>query len=338
MPGCPGDVSRPGCAMTGDHLKSVSSKKKMLPGKQTTGILLILVVVISLSFLSGCVGTEETVDINMSRTQEGVVWVTPEDTDVVYFGFDQRLSPKEDARIYAPFLQYLSNETGRTFKIRFTPDYAETQDELGKGITHFAALGGLSYIQAHEKYGVISIARGLNVEGRGDYRAAIVTRPDSDIATLEDIRGRSFCFGSTHSTQGHLMPRQMLEHVNITLTDLGGYRYTSSHQDCAHGVMRGDCDAGGLQDTLAITLANKGVIRIVGFSDYYPSSGICANKDVDPLLLEAVKKALLDFDPKGKHAELLTDWNRTEMPSGFIDASEADYTGLTEIAKKYNIT
>ncbi len=99
----------------------------------------------------------------------------------------------------------------------------------------------------------------------------------------------------------------------------------------------GQCDAGGVQDTLAQSLASEGLVRIVAYSDYYPSSGISANKDVDPELVEAVKKALLDFDPKGKHASNLVDWDRSEMSNGFIDANNEDCKQLRELAIKYDI-
>jgi len=305
--------------------------------KLTAFKLSVFLIVVTLVLTSGCIGDRDEINIDLNKTQEGVVRFPQDDTDVIYFGFDLRLSPKEDARIYTPFLQYLSEETGQTFKIRFTPEYASTQDELGQGITRFAALGGLSYIQAHENYGVTCIARGVNEEGSGEYRAAIITRPDSDINRIEDIRNKSFCFGSFYSTQGHLIPRKMLEDANITLSDLECREYTDSHLNSANAVIAGECEAGGIQDTLAISLAEEGKIRIVAFSDYYPSSGISANRDVDPALVKAVKKALLDFDPEGKHAYLLTDWDKTEMPCGFMEASDEDYAELRELAIRYGM-
>ena len=309
-------------------------KKKLKPN---TSVLWVFLLVFALALSSCCIGEQEVPEIDLNKTQEGVVQFPQDDADTVYFGFDLRLSPKEDARIYAPFLQYLSEETGRTFKIHFTSEYETTQDNLGKGITQFAALGALSYLKAHDDHGVICIARGLNADGRGEYCAAIVTRPDSDITELKEIRNRTFCFGSFYSTQGHLIPRKMLEVANITLSDLGQYEYTGSHRNCAMAVMKGECDAGGMQDTMASSLADEGRLRVVAFSDYYPSSGISANRDVDPALLEAVKKALLDFDPKGKHAGNLTGWDKTEMPCGFVEADDSDYAGLREIAMRYGV-
>jgi phosphonate transport system substrate-binding protein len=88
---------------------------------------------------------------------------------------------------------------------------------------------------------------------------------------------------------------------------------------------------------MASSLADAGKLTIVAFSDYYPSSGISANTDVDPALLESVKKALLDFDPKGKHAGNLTDWDKTEMPCGFVEADDSGYTELRALATRYGM-
>ena len=307
-----------------------------LTNNKYTGYLFILITIIVIS-ISGCIYNNDEITVNLDNTIDGVVQYPTDETDVIYFGFDLRLSPKEDARIYAPFLQYLSEETGRTFKIHFTPNYATTVDELGESVTQFAAFGGLSHVIAHEKYNATCLARGRNEKGRGEYRAAIITQPDSDIYEIEDIRGRSFCFGSYYSTQGHLLPRKMLEDNNISLSDIGEYTYQGSHVNAANAVISGEYDVGGVQDTLAQSLASEGLVRIVAYSDYYPSSGISANKDVDPELVEAVKKALLDFDPKGKHASNLVDWDKTEMPFGFIEAHDGDYAQLRELAIMYDI-
>jgi len=183
-------------------------------------LTLITIIITTTILISGCINYNNEMTVDLDNTIDGVVQYPSDETDVIYFGFDPRLNPKEDARIYAPFLQYISKETGRTFKIHFTPDYSSTVDELGKGVTSFAALGGVSYINAHEKYNATCLARGLNEEGRSEYRAAIITQPDSDIYEIEDIRGRSFCFGSYYSTQGHLLPRRILEDNNILISDI----------------------------------------------------------------------------------------------------------------------
>lgn len=256
------------------------------------------------------------------------------DTDALRFGFDLRASPKEDARQYLPFLHYLEQITDYSFELRFTPKDGQIVDDLGTGVVQFAAIGAGSYLQANAKYGVIPLVRGLNAQGRAEYRSVIVVAPDSSIQTVEDLRGKRFAFGSATSTQGHLIPRIILLQHGLTLDDLAVYEYTGSHRNCANAVTAGRFDACGMQDTMGEELAAAGLLRIIYTSQYYPSSGIAANKNVRPEVLDKVRQALLDFDPQGRDAPDLYHWDSTEMPNGFIEAEEEDYTELLEWAIK----
>ncbi|MBI5049611.1 MAG: phosphate/phosphite/phosphonate ABC transporter substrate-binding protein [Nitrospirae bacterium] len=262
---------------------------------------------------------------------------TPSDTGSLKFGFDLRLSPKEDVKIYFPFLMYLEQSTGNRFSIRFTEKYENTVENLGKGFTHFAALGPVNCVIAKERYGADCLVAGLNSEGKPEYRAAIFTRIDSPIKNLKDLKGKTFAFGDRYSTQGHVIPRKMLEDSGITFKNLKGYVFTGSHANTARAVLNGEYDAGGIQDTLAKRLISEGKIRILATSVPYPSSLICYNKDVNPLIIKAVKTALLSFDPKGKHAGLLADWDKTEMPNGFTDYQELSLYEIRALTYKYGL-
>lgn len=309
--------------------------------RKLAGILAVILLATFIVVIPGYLWKEEAevINVNLSKTQSGIIEITNHSSQnrVVYFGFDLRLNPKEDVRIYVPLMRYLSEKTGYTFKIRFTREYESTQENLGRGVTQFAILGPVSCIQAHRSYGVIPLVRGLNEEGRGEYQAAIFTRPDSKIKSIEDVKGHSFAFGPRDSTQGHLIPRKMLEDAGISLSSVQKYDYMESHKATAEAIISGRFDAGGMQDTLAKAMVREGRIRIVNFSRLYPGSGISANKDINPELIEAVKKALLELDPKGRHREILTGWEKTEMPSGFVEARYEDYAELEEIALKYGI-
>ena len=258
----------------------------------------------------------------------------PEETEGIVFGFDLRRSVKEDMRQYIPFLKYLEDATGYKFKLRFTPEDGRIADDLGGGIIQIAAVGADTYITVHKKYGAIALVQGLNKQNKAEYQSVLITEPDSNIHKIEDIKGRKFAFGSRSSTQGHLIPRIILAQHGITLDDLAKYEWTGSHRNCANAVSTGKFDAGGMQDVLGQELADAGIIRIFHTSKYYPSSGIVANKDVPPEIIEKVKKALLDFDPTGKHAEGLYNWDKTEMPNGFKEAKDEDYDELRKWAVK----
>lgn len=257
--------------------------------------------------------------------------------DILRFGFDLRGSPKEDARQYLPFLEYMEKATGYLFELQFITEDGRIVDDLGKGRVHFAAVGAGTYIKAHEKYGVIPVARGVNSQGRAEYQSVIFVPPDSPIMEIEDIRGKRFAFGSITSTQGHIIPRIALAENGIGLDDIACYEFTGSHRNCVNAVLAGRFDAGGMQDTMGKEMAAAGLIRIIYTSKYYPSSGIAAAKDISPLVLEKVKQALIGFQPNGRDREGLYDWERTEMPNGFIEAGINDYDELRDWALKLGI-
>lgn len=298
------------------------------------------IILLLLAFLVACVphGSTMNISLNENLIQGEVHWPVPTDNQKVFvFGFDRRLEPKEDVRIYASLLQYLERETGYDFALHVTPKDRRLVREIGDERVDFAVVGTLTYLQAHEQYGARMLVRGVNEENENVYRAAIVTRLDSEIKVLKDLKGRSFAFGASSSTQGHLIPRVMMEQAGIDISDLRSYEYTGSHAETANAVISGRADAGGMQDTLAQTLADRGLLRIIAWSDSYPSSGVLAGAQVPTEVVEAVTAALLAFNPKDQDSAGLYHWDRTEMPSGFSLAEDADYIELHRWAEKYGL-
>ena len=307
-------------------------------GNHKRGVGVGLVFVLLLVSLSAC-ATENSTPVNLTRTATAndLARLRPEGDGRLYVGFDRRLEPKEDVKMYVPLLNYLERTTSFRFQLRPTPKDGSIVDDLGRGTVQFAIVGTLSYLQAHSRYGVQPLVRGLNADGRDVYRAAIVTRPNSSIQSLADLRGKTLAFGAANSTQGHLIPRILLEQAGIRLSDLAGYEYTGSHAQVANAVISGRLDAGGMQDTLAQSLANRGSLRILALSTDYPSSGIVVAPGVDPIIVDTVRRALLAFEPTGKDAAPLYHWERTEMPRGFTGTQDSDYAELQTWAEGFGL-
>lgn len=251
-----------------------------------------------------------------------------------YFGFDLRASPQEDAAQYLPFLTYLESATGYRFKLYFTPKNSSTVEELGADKIQFAAMGATGFLKAESQYEVLSLVRGVNLLGKTEYQSVFVVRPNSGIESIKDIKGKRMAFGSRDSTQGHLIPRIILDKNNIKLEELKSYTYTGSHQNCAEAVVSGKSDVCGMQDQLALKLAAQGLVKIIHTSENYPSSGIVVRKSIPVEVIQRVKQALEDFEPKGKHQAGLYNWDKTEMPNGFVAAMPSDYTNLRRWAIK----
>lgn len=298
------------------------------------------ILFLAIAFFAGCDTKDRNKEIDLNdivSDAELQKTVETQNNNVLFFGYDQRSSPQEDARQYLPFLAYLSKATNYKFKLCFTKKRNQTIETLGKGEIHFTAFGAGSYILAHEKYGIIPLVRGLNKKGKAKYRSVIFVAANSQIQKIEDLRGKRFAFGSVTSTQGHLIPRIILNQHGITLDDLSEYKFTGSHRNCADAVISGKFDAGGMQDVMGKGFSDAGLARIIYTSRYYPSSCIAANKDVSPVILAKVKQALIDFQPTGRDSTGLYQWDKTEMPNGFISARDEDYNELRKWSKKLGL-
>ncbi|ACL19261.1 phosphonate ABC transporter, periplasmic phosphonate-binding protein [Desulfitobacterium hafniense DCB-2] len=299
----------------------------------------LLLIILSFSMLTGCSSQgEEAIDIDLAnRSYNEARSNSPEISDAIYFGFDRRLETKEDVKMYVPLLNYLRKETGYRFEIHVTPVNSSVVEELGQGKIQMAAIGTLGYLQASETFGAIITVKGLNNEDKDMYKAAIVTRPNSQIKVISDIRGRSFAFGDLASTQGHLIPRIMLSQKGIEIISLKYYQNFASHSEVANAVMSGRFEAGGMQDTLAKSLEDAGLLKIIAVSEEYPSSGIAFAKGVDKDVIDKITQALVKFDPEGEDKAGLYHWERSEMPHGFTYANNEDYNVLRNWADKFGL-
>lgn len=275
-------------------------------------------------------------DLDDKVTNPGIDTKQPLEAKNTYrFGFDLRSSPQEDARQYLPFLEYLEQETGLKFKLHFSSNKTDISDELGNNQVQFAAIGAVSFIKAKQKYDVVPLVRGLNENIRAEYQSMLVVGVNSTIKNISQVKGKRFAFGSMTSTQGHLIPRIILDKAGLTLNSLATYRYSGSHQGCANAVISNSADVCGMQDTMAKKMEKNGLLKIIHKSDFYPSSGIVASGKVPEEIRNRVKLAMLKFDPKKKHSKSLYNWHTTEMPLGFVEAKTEDYVDLKKWAIQF---
>jgi len=122
-------------------------------------------------------------------------------------------APTELLRKFKPLGAYLEQETG--MKIQFVPvtDYAAVVEALAADKLELAWLGGFTFVQARLRSGnAIPIAQRAEDE---KFTSRFIAAAGSGISKLEDLKGKTFAFGSPSSTSGHLMPRYFLLQAGI---------------------------------------------------------------------------------------------------------------------------
>src|SRR5258708_23285866 len=103
----------------------------------------------------------------------------------------------------APLRDYLARQMGANVNLVIPTNYNATVEALGNSSLDFAYLGGLTYVKAHQMYGVAPL-----VQRAADkqFHSLFIAHAGSAIGKATDLKGRTFAFGDINSTSGHLIP------------------------------------------------------------------------------------------------------------------------------------
>lgn len=154
-------------------------------------------------------------------------------------------APTELQRKFKPLGAYLEKKLG--MKVEFTPvtDYAASVEGLINNKLDMVWFGGFTFVQAkvRSKDKVIPLVQREEDE---KFKSVFITTK-ADINKLDDLKGKTFSFGSESSTSGHLMPRSFLLGAKINPdTDMKRIAFSGAHDATVAAVSGGKVDAGAL--------------------------------------------------------------------------------------------
>jgi phosphate/phosphite/phosphonate ABC transporter binding protein len=234
-------------------------------------------------------------------------------------------SPSIMFKNFTPLADYLSKRLGRTVELKVAVDFETALKDIGQNVTQLCAMGPSTYVEAQRKYGVKVMAKGLR-NGKPYHRSVIVTRSDSAIKAITDIKGKSFAFGDVHSSSGYIVPRLILRDAGIELGDLHSHSNFGQHDAVARAVLNGDFDAGAVIESTANRYKDRG-LRFVHLSDEIPEMNICYNSSVAEKEASAIRTALVSLnDTSAEGAMILKSVDKDY--TGFVEADDSDYNSL----------
>lgn len=252
--------------------------------------------------------------------------------EIIWFCIVPLEAPREMYRRFSGLARYLGKDLGQQVELRVPVDFETAVQEIGEGKTLIGFMTPSTYIEAHERYGVEVIAKALR-DGKPFHHSVIVTRPDSGIKTLKDLRGRSFAFGSIHSTSSHIVPRSMLKNAGIELKDLSEYSYLGHHDEVARAVLKGEFDAGSVMESTAQKFRSQG-LTVIAVSEDIPEFNICIHKSLSDKK-DMLRNILLKLGDTEEGKEIL----RQIDPSytGFTAADDTDYKRIKHMMKELGL-
>ena len=193
----------------------------------------------------------------------------------------------------------LSERTGYNVTANVATSYAAVIEAMGAGNAQIGWLNTFGYVLAHEKYGV-EVALATVRFGSTSYKGQIITRADSGITSIEDLKGKTFCRPDPLSTSGWIVPSITMAaagldpETDIKVVDAG------SHNNVVAAVYNGDCDAGATYVDARGTVEDdfpdvKEKVVVIAESADIPNDTVSFAPDVPPEVRETVVNALLEI-------------------------------------------
>lgn len=204
---------------------------------------------------------------------------------------------------YAPVIEMLEEETGKTVEFRQATDYAAVIEGQLAGEVQIAQYGPLSFVLAQIQGAEITPIA-AQVDGPDEepgYQSYGITRPGSGIDSIEDFAGKTVCFVEPNSTSGFLYPSAALLEAGIDPEADITPVFAGAHDASVLEVAAGRCDAGFAFDSMVDTqLIESGAIaagdiETVWESDTIPGSPVAISTNLSEELQQTLTDAFREL-------------------------------------------
>lgn len=242
-------------------------------------------------------------------------------------------APTELQRKFKPLGAYLEKELGMPVEFVPVSDYAAVVEGIAADRVDLAWLGGFTFVQTRLKTGnAIPLVQREQDE---KFTSKFITA-DAGVNSLQDLKGKTFAFGSVSSTSGSLMPRFFMQKDGIVPEQFfSRVAFSGAHDATVAWVQAGKVDAGVLNASVWDKLVAAGKVdtakvKVIATTPPYYDYNWTVRGSLDPELTAKIKAAFLALDPANPEHKAILD---LQAASRFIETKPENYTGIEEAAR-----
>ncbi|QBP76046.1 phosphonate ABC transporter substrate-binding protein [Herbaspirillum huttiense] len=250
------------------------------------------------------------------------------------------LIPAEDSQAMLEnskaVIDSLQQQLGMPVKPFIATDYNGIIEALRSRKLDVAYLGPFSYVLASSVANVEAFAVAeTKKSGRSIYKSLIITRKESGLQSLEQLKGRTMAFVDPSSASGHLFPSAGLQKLNIDPNKyFSRVIFSGSHDASILAVANKKVDAAAVADRILAAAVAKGVVQqaelnVVWTSPDIPESPMVWRKDLDPALKQKIAAAFANIKD--------VKWGDQGVLNGFVPTTDGAYDVVRETAKILNL-
>ncbi|GAB2579218.1 phosphate/phosphite/phosphonate ABC transporter substrate-binding protein [Nitrincola alkalisediminis] len=248
-------------------------------------------------------------------------WIDP---NVLIFAYTPVEDPAVYAQVWDDFLKHMEKVTGK--RVQFFPvqSNAAQLEAMRAGRLHVAGFNTGSNPLAVNCAGFVPFTMMARDDGSFGYEMEIITRPDSGIAKVEDIKGRSLAFTAPTSNSGYKAPSALLSaefglEAEVDFTP----SFSGSHDNSILGVVNKDYDAAAIANSVLKRMVSRNVVSEADYTTIYtsqtfPTTGYGYVYNLKPELAEKVKEAFFSYE-----------WAGSPLEAEFKNSGEAQFIPIT---------
>lgn len=235
-----------------------------------------------------------------------------------------RLSAPETLSQTKPLADYLHETTGLEVAPIVTTTFADFEARVDRGEIAIGYENPVVYTRTSDKHEVLAVAsRGASGPR---FRGLFITRADSPVVSLEELRGKKVGFIGYTSACGYISQKLTLMSMGINPeTDMQLVEALNNKaENVMLGVYYGDLDVGMIQDgdwAKDYEHIPKAQLKVIGRGEWLPNWTVSVSRSLPAAQKKAIKDALLAL-PEGHPALKAIDAH------GFHDVTEAEFDGL----------
>lgn len=227
------------------------------------------------------------------------------------------------------FGRVLGRLVGMPVRVTVASDYAAVIEALRNRTADLAFVHPGGYVLAHREAKATIVARNL-WHGKSSFTSRIFVRKESNIRSVEELRGKTIAFVDPASSSGYIYPMVLLVQRGLVKnrdprTFFKEVVFSGAHDASMRALLNGHVDAIASFDLAREQYvkdpAERERIVVVAETPEIPEAGIAARDGLDPALFARVRAALLQIKAP-TYASLLA---RLYEIDGFAPAEDRDY-------------
>ena len=233
-------------------------------------------------------------------------WLDP---GTLIFSYTAVEDPSVYENVFSELMEHIAKKTGKRVKWYGPESYAAQVEAMRSGRLHVSGFAAGATVYGVNLGGFHPAAMMGNKDGtfRG-YKLWLITHKDSDIKTVQDLKGRKIAHVTPSSNSGNQAPRALFKNMGIVPGEDYEVIYSGKHDNSIMGVVNRDYDAAPVASTVMQRMVERGIfdaseVRIIWESDQFPGTSYGYIYNLAPKLQDKIREAFLTFDWAGTGLE-----------------------------------